>query len=142
MRRRLAAMAAALAVMLTVFVVAAPSAFAYRDTGWHDTTCTVPGGTITSDIRVVWYAADNHRFWMAWAYAKDRAGQFHPVDAERWWVRSVTGVWVLIREQIRPDPGESWWTVYTPRLRPGQGHYFKNVATWNGGICQSQIVLN
>jgi hypothetical protein len=156
MKRRILTLLAALGMLTAVSTAATPAAQAIVpdtaaqatpaycsghvrcDTGWHDHVCRVTGGTIEMDVRVVWYP--DHRFWMAWAFAKDNAGHFHRVATVRWLARSIGGTWVLKRIQYSPDPSESWWIVYAPAAHPEQPHYEMNAARWNGGVCRTQVL--
>jgi hypothetical protein len=146
MKRRLAAMAAALALMLTVFTVAAPNAFAIRDTGWQTATCETLGGNLTfyAQERVVWYASDNHRDISAQVWAAENS-VYYTADRLGMWVRAVGGGWVQYGQKDYPDPYKYYtWTNYIPGLNPGQGHYFLARGTWtlysNTYRCEIQIL--
>lgn len=143
--KRLALAIAALIAAVAISAPAAPSAPAatvrlVHDTGWHDKTCATPFFTITADIRVLWFS-DGHRFWSFYTLATDRAGHTHTVSTA-WYAKALGGAWALRHTGVYPRADQVDWTVYTPYSRPGQAHYFEDIAVYNGYRCTSAAVLS
>jgi hypothetical protein len=144
MRRRLAAMAAALSLMLTTFTVAAPNAFAYRDTGWHGWECHYSNGyAVFINIRVEWFSSDNHRRVWGQTYQVQPNGSIVNAASLGFWVKAVDGDWKLMVVEDTPDYNvlyyEDWW----PAVNPDQGHYWLTRGRDSfGDSCDSPIQLN
>jgi hypothetical protein len=155
MRRRFAAMAAAFGVMLTLFVVAEPNAFAGRVIGPYSNTCYSAGDwSLTLKEEVVWHSGTNYRDVWWDGYVITGAQTVDGYEQPSVWAKAVGGDWV-----------RKWWdstdTLYQanawynlsgilPSLNPGQGHYWKVRAWYNNptlgnglnAYCESPVILN
>lgn len=139
-RFRVVVPGALVAVLAAVFVTA-PPAVAIRDAS-NSATCQIGGGeAIQVSIYVTWYAFDDHRYWRAQADTVTGDLNIGRVNTIDMYSEAIGGSWVDQYRATNPPPPPYYvWANFTPLSNPGQGHYFRNRATWNGYTCDTAVL--